>query len=309
MRLLADMELFVELAKVRNFGRAATVLDMTASTLSRRITRLETEMGVPLIRRSTRSFALTESGQEFFERSKKIVAEAMRTGEEIGANFNKVSGRLRAGAPFDLTTTILAPVFAKYCRENPSVSIEIIATQTQPDLVADSLDVAFVVAHQVALPDSSFRARQIGSFPRMMYASRLYLKRRGIPASPQELREHACIRHVFGIGPTEKHWDLNQGRRRETVSIDGTLASSSVIASSLAAREHLGIAMLPQHLASHPTFGAGLVRVLPDWEGARVNVFGLSVNRALPAKTQELFRCVKSEFAKRVAQIEAVSTT
>ncbi len=305
MRLLADMELFVELAKLRNFGRAAAALDITASTLSRRMTSLEKEMGVPLIRRSTRSFALTESGQEFFERAKKIIAEAARTREEIGANFTKVSGHLRVGAPSDLATTILSPVFAKYCRENPSMSIEIIATQTQPDLASDALDVAFAVAHQVALPDSSFPARPVGSFPRMMYASRLYLKRRGIPASPQELREHACVRHIHGS--TEKHWELHQGRKRETVAVEGACASSSVIVSSQAAREHLGIAMLPQHLASHPAFGAGLVRVLPDWEGTRANVFALSVNRVLPAKTQELIHVVKAEFTKRLAQLEAVS--
>ena len=305
MRLLADMELFVELAKLRNFRRAAAALDITASTLSRRITRLEKEVGVPLIRRSTRSFALTESGQELFEQSKKIVAEATRTLEEIGVNFTKVSGHLRIGAPSDLATTVLSPVLAKYCRDNPSVSIEIIASPTQPDLTVDSLDVAFVVAHQVSLPDSSLPARQIGSFPRMMYASRLYLKRRGNPASPQELPEHECVRHVYGS--TEKHWELHQGRKRETVAVEGACASSSVIVCSQSAREHLGIAMLPQHLASHPTFGAGLVRVLPDWEGTRANVFALSVHRLLPAKTQELIHVVKAEFTKRVAQLEAVS--
>lgn len=307
MRLLANMELFVELAKLRNFGRAAAALGLTASTLSRRMTDLEKEMGVPLIRRSTRSFALTESGQEFFERSQKIMAEARRTREEIGANFTKVSGHLRVSAPSDLATTILTPVFAKYCRENQSVSIEIIATQTQPDLNSDSLDAAFVVAHQVALPDSSFSARSVGSFSRMMYASRLYLKRKGTPTSPQELREHACVRHIYGYVATEKHWHLHQGRKRETVAVEGACASSSVIVSAQAAREHLGIAMLPQHLASHPAFGAGLVRVLPDWEGTRANVFALSVSRVLPAKTQALIQLVKAEFAKRLAQLEAVS--
>ena len=305
MRLLADMELFVELARLRNFGRAAAALDITASTLSRRITGLEKEMGISLIRRSTRSFALTESGQEFFERSNKIIAEARRTREEIGANFKKVSGHLRVGAPSDLATTILAPVLAKYCRDNPSVSIEIMATQRQPDLTGDSLDVAFVVVHQVALPDSSFPARQIGSFPRMMYASRLYLKRNGTPASPQELREHGCVRHVYGS--TEKYWELHQGRKRETVAVKGACASNSLIVCSQAAREHLGIAMLPQHLASHPTFGDGLVKVLPEWEGTKANVFALCGSRVLPAKTQELIHVVKAEFTKRVAQLEAVS--
>ena len=305
MHLLADMGLFVELARHQNFGRAAAALDVTASTLSRRIAGLEHEMGVPLIRRSTRSFALTEPGQEFFERSKKIIAEAMQTREEIGSNFTKVSGNLRIGTPSDLATTLLAPVFAKYCRENPGITIEIIATQTQPDIVRDSLHVAFVVAHQTPLPDSSFPARQVGSFSRMMYASKLYLKRRGVPASPQELREHACIRYLYVHGSMEKRWDLHQGRKREAIPIEGPCSASSVIVSSQAAREHLGIAMLPQHLASHPAFGAGLTRVLPDWEGTRVRIFALSMSRVLPAKTRELIHVVKGEFTARLAQLES----
>ncbi len=160
MRLLAEMELFVELARLRHFGRAAASLDITASTLSRRIAALEREFGVVLIRRSTRSFALTESGQEFFERSQKILEDAIRTREEIGANFTKVAGHLRVGMPYDLAVTILAPVIAKYCRENPSVSIDVISTQGQPDLSRDRLDVAFAVTHQIKLPDSSYPCKR-----------------------------------------------------------------------------------------------------------------------------------------------------
>jgi len=304
MRLLADMEVFVEVAKLRNFGRAAAALGVTASTLSRRVAGLERELGVVLIRRSTRSFALTESGQEFFERSQKIVEDAIRTKEEIGANFTKVSGHLRVGTPSDLATTILAPVVAKYCRENPTVSIDLMSTQGQPDLTRDRLDVAFAVAHQISLPDSSYPMRRIGSFSRMMYASRTYIKRKGAPNTPQELQQHPCIRHVEGS--TETHWELHRERKRQTVEVKGACACSSVIVSAQAAREHLGIAMLPRHLASHPTFGAGLMRILPEWEGTRVTVFAVTKDRALPAKTQELIRVAKAEFAKRLAQLESV---
>lgn len=304
MRLLADMEVFVEIARLRNFGRAAAVLGVTASTLSRRIAGLERELGVVLIRRSTRSFALTESGQEFFERSRKIVEDSIRTKEELNANFTKVSGHLRLGTPSDLATAILTPVFAKYCRENPTVTIDIFSTQGQPDLIRDHLDLAFAVAHQIKLPDSSYAVHQVGSFPRMTYGSRTYLKRKGIPNTPQELQEHACIRYVDGS--VEKHWELHRERKTQMIAVKGACSCSSVIVCAQAAREHLGIAMLPRHLAIHPTFGAGLVRVLPEWEGTRANVFAVTIDRILPAKIQELIRVVKAEFARRVAQLESV---
>ncbi len=304
MRLLADMEVFVQTAKLRNFGRAAAALGITPSTLSRRIAGLERELGFVLIRRSTRSFALTESGQKFFDRAQGLMEEAARTREELGANFTKVCGHLRVGSPSDLATTILAPVFAKYCRENALVSIDIVSTQGQPDLARDSLDVAFAVAHQVSLPDSSYSTRQVGSFARMLYASKTYLRRKGVPNTPQELQEHACIRYLDGS--TEERWDLHCERKRQTITVKGACASSSVIVSAQAARGHLGIAMLPQHLASHPTFGAGLVRVLPDWEGTQAVVLAVTADRMLPAKTEELIRVAKAEFSKRLVQLESV---
>lgn len=305
MRLLADMELFVGLVKFQNFSRAAAAFGITASTLSRRITGLEAELGVPLITRSTRSFALTESGQEFYERSKNIVAGARQLREEMSVNFTEIAGHLRIGAPVDLAVIVLAPIVARYCRANPGVSVEIVAASAQPDPVSDSLDVAFVVVHQVAMRNSSFPARPIGSFSRMLYASKTYLARHGTPLSPQHLKEHNCIRHLYIPGAAERHWDLYSGRKHQKVIVKGALMSNSLGVYSQAAREHLGIVMLPLHLASHPAFGAGLVRVLPDWEGAKVHVFALSANRKLPAKTQELINLVKTEFAKQVAQLEA----
>jgi len=303
VRLLADMEAFVKVAKLRHFGRAAAALGVTASTLSRRVAGLERELGVILIRRSTRSFVLTESGQELLERSERLIEGALRAREEIGENFTTISGHVRVGTPSDLASTVLAPVFAKYSRENPTVSIDIVSTQGQPDLARDSLDVAFAVAHQVLLANSPNAVQQVGSFSRMMYASKTYLKRKGIPNTPPDLQEHACIRYLDGSA--EKHWDLHHGRKSQSIAVKGACACTSVIVSAQAARGHLGIVMLPQHLATHPTFGAGLIRVLPDWEGTPAHVFAVTADRALPAKIQELIRVAKIEFAKRVAQLES----
>ena len=303
MQLLAEMELFVRTAEARNFGRAAEALRLTPSTVSRRITALEKELGLVLVRRSTRSFALTDAGQKFYDRARRIIQEASQIRDELSANFMKVSGHVRAGVPSDLATTILAPAFAKFCRENDGISLDIVSTQGQPDLEKDKLDVAFAVAHQVSLPDSSFSTRRIGSFARMPYASKTYLRRRGTPQNPQDLQEHSCIRYLDSL--PEKTWRLVSGRRMQVVDISGCCASSSVIVSAQAAREHLGIAMLPCHLASHPNYGAGLVRVLPEWEGAPVNVFAVTADRKLPARLEELVRVARSEFAKRLAELEA----
>lgn len=301
--MLADMDLFVTAAEMRNFGRAALALNVTVSTLSRRIAGLERELGLLLIRRSTRSFALTEAGQQFFDRARNIIKMVAQTKEELSSSFTSVSGHVRAGSPSDLATTILAPAFARFCRENAAVSLDIVSTQGQPNLDRDKLDVAFSVTHQVSLPDSSCSARQIGSFARMLYASKSYLKRHGTPKNPQDLQKHSCIRYLDAA--LETQWRLHRERRSYSVSVGGPCASSSVIVSAQAAREHLGIAILPCHLASHPTYGAGLIGVLPDWEGTPVNVFAVTADRKLPLRLEELIRLVRSEFATRLAQLES----
>ena len=302
MQLLADLELFVKVAELRNFGRAAAALHITAPTLSRRIAALEREFDLVLIRRSTRSFSLTEAGQQLLDRSSKLIEEAARTREELSANFNTISGNVRVGSPSDLATTILAPIFAKFCRENQQVSLDIISTRGQPDLQREKLDIAFAVTHQTKLPDSSLAIRRLGSFPRMLYASDFYLKRHGTPETPQQLQEHSCLRHLENTA--ESNWRLHCGKKSSvTIPIAGRCASSSVIISAQAAREHVGIAMLPSHLASHPTYGGGLTRVLPAWEGTPVNVFAVTLDRKPAAKLEELIRVTRSEFTKRLVQL------
>ncbi len=306
MLLLANMESFVEVARSRNFGRAAKALGITPSTLTRRIAALERELGIVLIRRSTRSFALTESGEKLLERSGQLVEQAERLKEEFRVDFSIIAGHLRVGTPSDLAVTLAAPMIAEYCRTNDQTLVDIIATQGSPDLLADRLDVAFTVAHQAKMPDSSFPVRKIGSFPRMLFASNAYLREKGTPETPQELYNHQCIRYL--AASVESKWDLYRGRKRETVAVSGICSSSSVLASALAAREHLGVAMLPQHLACHPTYGGDLVRVLPEWEGTPVVVFAVTPDRVLPAKVEALIKMAKAHFAERLAALESSAT-
>lgn len=303
MRLLASLEAFVQLARTENFGQASKLLGITTPTLSRRMAALEKELGCTLIRRSTRSFALTESGQRLLDRASRLVEEASRVQQEMSADSSEIAGHLRVGAPLDLTISLLAPLFAQFCNANPRLSMEIIATEGQPDLQRDRLDVAFVVVHQNTLRNSQHSLHRIGSFPRMIYASKRYLSRCGTPEAPQFLQQHTCIRHLSES--PETHWELRRGSRRVQAKLGKGCASNSLTVASELARSHLGVVLLPQHLACHPALGAGLSRVLPDWEGAPAVIFALTSERQLPAKTTELIRSTQAAFHKRLRRLEA----
>jgi len=300
MRLLADMALFVEVANMRHFARAAAALGMPASTLSRRINMLEKDLGVALIHRSTRSFALTDAGVACYERARKLLAEAAQIRDDIAGSATGASGHIRVGVALDLAQTIFLPMFSDFLRENTGISIELLNIEGAPSLLAEALDLAFLVSHQTSLPDSSQWSRRIGTFSRQLYASKQYLKGRTVLQHPSGLAEHNCI--LFSAGNLQKRWEFRRGRERCTVDVKGSSSANSVGLLAQYAREHMGVAMLPEFLAVHPQFGGGLTRILPEWEGAPAHVFAVTPAQLLPGKTRRLVDYAKSQFGPRLAR-------
>jgi DNA-binding transcriptional LysR family regulator len=301
MSLLADMPMFVGLANARHFGRAAAALGIPASTLSRRMVALEKELGVSLVNRSTRSFALTEAGQTLYERARKLIVEVNQIGEDLGQDASTVSGHIRIGLRLELAQILFVPVLREFARANPGVSIDVIAIEEQPG-PAEAIDISFVVAHQISLRDSSQTARRIGRFPRMLFASKQYLKNSPSLAEPRDLENHSCLR--FSRGTVQKEWELHHGKEKRRVNVKGRFSATSIALLAQCAREHLGIAMLAPFLASHPSYGAGLVRVLPEWEAAPGHIFALTANQVMPAKVATLLEVVKSGISQRLEQLE-----
>ena len=303
MRLLADMSLFVEVCNTRHFGRAAAALDMPASTLSRRIKRLEIELGLPLIHRSTRSFQLTDAGAACYARAQTLIMEANQIREDLTRGATTAVGHIRVGLPLDLAQTIFLPMFTAFVRLHPGVSIEVLNLEGHPSLVAESLDLGFMVAHQTALPDSSQWSRKIGLFARKLFASKQYLKTRPAPGEPAGLADHECI--LFSAESLQRRWALRRGREKASVVVKGVAAANSVGLVAQFAREHMGIALLPDFLARLPSFGGGLVRVLPEWEGEPAYILAVTPAQLLPGKTRRLVEYARSEFGTHLARAEA----
>lgn len=293
MRFLADIALFVEVANTGNFGRAAAALGMPASTLSRRISALEQKLGCKLIHRSSRRFSLTDAGKTCYEESKALVAEAKRIQEGITGSASQSSGHIRVGVPLDLAQTLFLPLFAQHMIENPGTSIEVLSTHGHPNLLAESLDIAIWVGHQLRLPDSSFSSRRVGTFARRLFASRDYVRGHKKLQEPQQLTEHACLRLVHGE-PLSK-WELRRGREFKTVTVNGPATANSVGMLARFAKEGMGIAVLPDFLAAHPGFGDGLVRVLCDWEAMPAHLFAVTPSDLQPARVRKLISSMKQK--------------
>ncbi len=304
MRFFADLALFVEVANTGNFGRAAAALGMPASTLSRRISALERDLGFQLIHRSSRMFTLTDAGKACYDQSKTLVTEAKRIQENVAGIARQASGHIRVGVPFDLAQTIFLPLLARYMLDNPGTSIQVRSISGHPNLLAESLDIAIWVGHQLRLPDSSFWSRRVGTFARRLFASKEYLRKQEKIQEPQQLTEHSCIRLIHGE-PISK-WELHRGRDHRTVRVSGSATANSVGMLARFSKEGMGIALLPDFLALHPGFGDGLVRVLSDWEGTPAHIFAVTPSEPQPERVRKLASFMKDNFEAALNNVTAI---
>jgi DNA-binding transcriptional LysR family regulator len=282
---LDDMALFVEVVKVKSFRRAAEGLGMPNSTLSRRITELEKSIGLRLLNRTTRKIDLTEAGQIYFERCKRIVDEARLAHEQLDEMLAQPSGVLRASLPVDFATTYLAPVIAEFSQRYPGISFEFDLTPRNVDLVAEPFDIAIRMGSQ---SDSSLIARPIARLTPYLYASPKYLERSGEPTNPSDLTQHECLDF-----PKTMQWKLDNGNQTVEVLIGSRFRLNSPGMIRRLATLDLGITLLPQEVVADDLAEGRLRRILPQWQGGLVPVYALTETRLLPAKTQRFIEFLR----------------
>lgn len=290
---LDDMALFVEVVKARSFRRAAEGLGMPNSTLSRRISELEKGIGLRLLHRTTRKIELTEAGQIYFERCKRIIDEARLAHEQLGEMLAQPTGILRASLPVDFATTYLAPLIAEFSERYPGIGFEFDLTPRNVDLVTEPYDIAIRMGSQ---SDSSLIARPIANLTSYLYASPEYLSRFGEPGTPRDLTQHECLDF-----PKATQWTLESGEETVEVAIGGRFRLNSAGMIRRLSSLGRGIAQLPEEVVADELADGRLRRVLPGWQGMTVPVHALTETKLLPAKTQRFVEFLRS----RLKQAEA----
>lgn len=290
MELLNDMALFVEVAHARSFRRAAEATGVPNSTLSRRIGALEKAIGLRLLHRTTRKVELTEAGQLYYERCRRIVEEARLAHEQLGEMVAQPSGVLRASLPVDFATIYMAPLLADFARRYPGITFDFDLTPRRVDLVTEPFDVAIRMGE---LTDSTLIARQLARLSVLVCASPRYLELSGEPTHPAELEQHECL----GF-PKADTWTLHRGVETVEVEVGGRFHVNSVGMFRRLATLDLGVALLPEEIAAEDLAAGRLRRILPDWEGRSTPVYALTETRLLPAKTQRFIEFLQERLGK-----------
>ncbi|BEO06777.1 LysR family transcriptional regulator [Serratia marcescens] len=288
---LNDIRLFVEVARARSFRQAADAIGIPNPTLSRRVSALEKAIGLRLLHRTTRKVELTEAGQIYFERCRRIVDEARLAHEQLGEMLAQPSGLLRASFPVDFAVTYLTPLVVEFASRYPGITFDFDLTPRRVDLVSEPFDVAI----RTGKPENSqLIARLLAELPAYLYASPRYLERMGEPGEPADLERHECL----GILKATS-WTLHDETTTTTISFGGgrfTLNSIGMIR-QLAVLD-MGIILVPGQLVADDLASGRLRQVLPQWRGDPVPVYAITETRLLPAKTQRFIEFLRERLRR-----------
>lgn len=266
---LNEILVFTKVAQVGSFTRAARELELPKSTVSRKVSELEIRLGARLLQRTTRKVSLTDVGAAFHQRCARIVAQMEEAEEEVSWTQEAPRGLLRVTAPNGFAA-LLCPVLSEFLRTFEQARLEVVFTDRKMDLVGEGIDLAVRVG---PLADSTLIARLLGRGQGHLMASPAYLKRFGIPRTPNDLNHHTFL--LFGAAQDGGRWKLVKGSR--TVTVEGSsrlVANDFDVLAEMAMAGH-GIARLPvQKYAVRPS-ARRLTRVLPGWHGTPVPIYAV----------------------------------
>ncbi len=248
---------FVRVVETGGFTRAAEALGLPASSVSRAVSKLEGDLGVTLLERTTRKVTLTEAGRAFFERAREALAGLEEANALALDAAREVHGVVRLAVPPEFGAK-LGGAFNTFASQYPRVRIEVTFTGRGAELVGDLVDIALVLGR---LPDSSLLTRRLGESKDKLYASPSYVREHGQPRRVAELANHQAIlsRAVGG----ESRWELEGPRGVEHIDVVGRMVGDHAQFMIDAAIGGLGIALLPSWIGDPLVTQGKLVAILP----------------------------------------------
>lgn len=300
--LLSDLHLLTVLAQTRSFTRAARRLGISKASVSTRISALERAVGVPLVRRTTRSVALTEAGLQLVEDtlpSFTRIEQGLSSVKDLAGNPR---GLVRVSAPVALGRQRIAPVLPAFLRRYPEIRLELDLNDRLANLAQEGFDLA--IRHAESVPDTHV-AWVLSESSSFLVASPDYLARAGMPARPSDLSGHECVMYLREGAVHSWTLEKTQGRgrgERLSLPISGRFKANNSEVLREAVLGGLGIGLLPDFSAAEEIRRGTLRIVLPGWKP--VGFFGARLyalrpwSRQVPRAVQCLVDHLRQSFAK-----------
>ena len=255
-----SMKIFVRVVQLGSFTAVAIEMEMTQSSVSKRVAALETGLGTKLIIRNCRKTLLTEVGSNYFSHCISILNELDKAEAQVKEYTSKPMGNLRMSLPDTFGRLYIVPFLPDFKKKYPDIHLDVSLLSRRVDLVSEGIDVAIRIGK---LEDSNLIARKIGSCPRVMVASPGYLKVNGIPKNADDLLRHHCL--MFTKRGGFNHWHFIYQGKELTTQINGTMKSSSGDVIRECALGDMGIAVLPRWLVHEALKQGKLIAIMEDY--------------------------------------------
>ncbi|MFM9928071.1 LysR family transcriptional regulator [Variovorax sp. H27-G14] len=262
LNVLPQMVTFVRVAELGSFSAAADLLGITPSAASRQVKRLEKEIGVQLLQRTTRQLRLTEAGAEAFARCRELVLAAQGA-MDVGAQFaSKPSGLVRISAPKAFARRVLHPHVLSFLQRYPEVDVQLIVSDRDVDPIREGVD---LVVRLTTEPPEGLVARPLMAVAHILCATPRYLTRHPAIAHPSDLVAHSCL--SLGEHERDNHWRFRrQGEQDAEVVVRGRYICNHSEVRLEGALADLGVACVPAFMAREALHAGEVLRVLADWE-------------------------------------------
>jgi DNA-binding transcriptional LysR family regulator len=296
MDRLAAIEAFVRVAEAQSFSEAARRLRSSKSAVSRNVSALESELGVRLLQRTTRSLTLTEAGRGYFERATRILADLEEANLAVSHLQAAPRGRLRVSAPMSFGFLHLAPALPDFLARFPEVAVDLAMSDRFVDLIEEGFDVAVRIG---PLEDSSLIARKLAPIRRVVCASPAYFEARGFPRSPDDLKGHECLSNS-NIAASQEWQFAAPGGKPWPVAVQGRLSANNGDALRVAALKGQGLVNLPTFIVGGDLQAGTLATALEDFIPQRLAMSALYPHsRRLSPKVRAFVDFLADRFGPR----------
>ncbi len=296
MQDLSGIAVFAAVVEAGSFTAAAEKMGQSKSAISKQVTKLEQRLGAQLIARTTRRLSLTEVGQSFYERCRRIIAEAEEAELAVTHLQEVPRGRLRVTAPVSFGITHLTAALPDFMTMHQEVSVFMDFNDRRVDIIDEGFDVAIRIG---VLEDSSLIAKRIAQTRRPLLAAPSYLEKHGMPLHPQDLENHNCMIYTYTDTPNIWRFRNPDDPKGElSVRVAGSLVSNNGNALAQAAAAGVGIVLSPTFICVESLRGGALVPILEEYELPPIGIHALyPPNRHLSAKVRAFVDFLTARYA------------
>lgn len=300
MNRLDAMLMFVRVAELASFTKAADSLGLPKASVSTGVQQLESLLGARLLQRTTRRVQLTQDGRVFYERARDLLADMEDLEGLFQQGASNLSGRLRVDMPNGLAKNIVLPRLPAFLALHPQLQLEISSTDRRVDVIREGFDCVIRVGK---LSDSSLIARPLGKLKLLNCASPAYLARHGSPHTLADLAQHQLVHYVTTLGARSAGFEYVQEGETHCIAMGGNITVNNSDAYSAACLAGVGIAQIPR-IGVQPYLADGrLVEILPDYcaEAMPVSLI-YPARRHLPRRVQGFMDWVSEQLRDYVDQ-------